>query len=1204
MLNTALIEEFRRINAEGRTGALTVHGTTRTGRFHFEQGELCILDFCADKEALLAQQYRSYNKIGAEIEALLREFVKQPGARAQDFLLRQQLVTNEEVEQVTRTLVEDTLCELFGNPHQNVAFDAAVDYEAYDLDRSAVKLRIQVEMLLRMVESRVGERDTVLREMPSWDYVFRLVEGAPDASRLNEMERHVLHFVDGRKSVQDIAAALRESCLNIGCYLISLKVQGYIRPSGTSSTRRVPTDRHPAPATTPTATPPPQPVPTPAQQSAPPAVPVNPNPASPAQQAVARAAEAQRQQEGQIDDFQVYHADTRTLRRSKSRAPLIILMAVLLVVGGVFVLVVISEQSQEQIRKLRQDIDRAIEANRWTQADDYIVEARRLAANDQTMLSRLEEFRATINEEDFAKRLARAEQALAANELETARAVLADLPDADAARAQIEHLWTDASLNRLAQLRDRFDEKLQEHAAAADQLATEVRAVLADPERDPQAALEAIAGAVETWDEDVAAPARAQLREWRVEQVRRASITGDTAGERELSIIARERILQRVLASSPDEELAQRAERILENVRQEASELEAGISGLEQLVESGDYRSAEAKLAVWRKRVENHPIEARLRRVGSSIEQMQQNVTARLQELASVIATSRDPAALSAQREKIAARLAAQPQFSAKDRFTTAAELLARIERSLEATTIAEELAALRDGLELEQLGEPLSLAIRKRIAGLEDLQQSAQEELARARELREAGELDEAAAILEGILADDEWTRTTARPAAADELASLEEVRRRHAADLETLHQAMLADDLESVRQLQQQLNLPRMPLAIHSDPQGAAVHQGDEQVGTTPMIVNDPVDEQGEPIDYRLELPGYRSTIVSRADQTAGWRIRVDLERAPLVTAQVDGTLTSRGNVIDDTLWVAGIRGVYAIHGDGQITNYAIEGKQGVIGRSLSDPVYAPVTRIGESLFLATRDFFAIEIVDDRSVRRPLEAKTNHALVRYASRDILNRRVLIVTGLDGRVHANDPYANTNPWSGVKGAAFAGPPVLVDDTVLVAREDGRLESYLADTGQPLQSLDIGEPIATCWASDGALHAIGLRNEVRWDGGAEAERTALPFATKQAGPDCAISSVLRVWVRDADAEGGWVQRGRLSGTDEPTRAPVAWNGQAVITLGATIRVLGDAGFTIESASSEYLEPVADGERLWVGTLDGGVACYAVPPDQR
>ncbi|MFW6258818.1 MAG: hypothetical protein ACOC26_04925, partial [Halochromatium sp.] len=1024
---------------------------------------------------------------------------------------------------------------------------------------------------------------------------------APDASRLNEMERHVLHFVDGRKSVQDIAAALRESCLNIGCYLISLKVQGYIRPSGTSSLRRVPTDRHPAP---PVAPPPPQPVPTPAMQEAAPSAPADPNPASPAQQAVARAAEAQRQQDGQADDFQVYHADTRALRRSKSRAPLIILVAVLLVVGGVFVLVVISEQSQEQIRQLRQDIDRAIEANRWTQADDYIVEARRLAANDQTMLSRLDEFRATINKDDFAKRLAKAEQALADNDLDMARSVLDDLPDADAARAQIEHLWTDASLDRLAELRQRYEDKRQDHAAEADQLAAEVRAVLADPERDPQAALDAIAAAVETWDEGVAARARSVLREWRTEQVQRASVTGDTAGQRELSIIARERILQRVLASSPDAELAQRATRILESVRQEASELEAGISSLEQLVQAGDYRSAEAKLAVWRKRVENHPIESRLSRVGRSIEEMQQDVTARLQELATVIASSRDPAALSAQRMKVAARLEAQPEFSASDRFTAAAELLARIETSLSADTVAEELAALRDGLALEELGEPLSLAMRKRIAGLEDMQQSAQEELARARELRAAGELDEAAAILEGILADDEWSRTAARATAATELASLEEVRRRRAADLETLHQAMLADDPEDVRQLQQQLNLAQMPLAIHSDPQGATVLRNGEQIGTTPTIVGQGVDAQGEPIDYRLELPGYRAATVSRTDQTAGWRIRVDLERAPLVTAKVDGTLTSRGNIIDDKLWVAGIRGVYAVDADGQITNYAIEGRQGVIGRSLSNPVYAPVTRIGESLFLATRDFFAIEIVDDRSIRRPLEAKTNHALVRYASRDILNRRVLIITGLDGRVHANDPYAGTNPWSGAKGAAFAGAPVLLDDTVLVAREDGQLESYLADTGQPLESFDTHEPIAASWASDGALRAIGRQHEIRWDGSGEAERVALPFEVKQAGVDCAISSVLRVWVRDPVVEGGWVQRGRLSGTDEPSRAPVAWNGQAVITLGSTIRVLGDAGFVIESGGSEYLQPVGDGDRLWVGTLDGGVACYAVPSAQR
>ena len=107
-------------------------------------------------------------------------------------------------------------------------------------------------MLVRMVESRVAERDRVRSDINDWSMRFSLEEGAPSTTSLNDMERGVLHFVDGRKSVEDIATALRESNLNTACYLMSLRLQGFIREAS-STTKRFATSRPVEPAQTPVA---------------------------------------------------------------------------------------------------------------------------------------------------------------------------------------------------------------------------------------------------------------------------------------------------------------------------------------------------------------------------------------------------------------------------------------------------------------------------------------------------------------------------------------------------------------------------------------------------------------------------------------------------------------------------------------------------------------------------------------------------------------------------------------------------------------------------------------------------------------------------------------------------------------------------------------------------------------------------------------
>ena len=112
MLNQSLADAFRKTNAGHLTGALKVVHGERALRFFFEAGELLLLDFCADKELLLARQFTVYHKIGPEIEMVLTQQWQSQGIRVQDYLMDQQLVTAEEIGQVTRTLVEDAFCAI------------------------------------------------------------------------------------------------------------------------------------------------------------------------------------------------------------------------------------------------------------------------------------------------------------------------------------------------------------------------------------------------------------------------------------------------------------------------------------------------------------------------------------------------------------------------------------------------------------------------------------------------------------------------------------------------------------------------------------------------------------------------------------------------------------------------------------------------------------------------------------------------------------------------------------------------------------------------------------------------------------------------------------------------------------------------------------------------------------------------------------
>ena len=138
-------------------------------------------------------------------------------------------------------MVEDVLCDLFV-PRLLKPIGKKLPIhplDEFELTHSVLKLRIDTNVMLETIRGRVLLRDAAMEQIDKED-VFVFAEGGSDISVLNEMERHVLHFVDGQKQVQHIAQEMRDSYVNVACFLNSLIDHGCIRKGSLGSVAAAP----------------------------------------------------------------------------------------------------------------------------------------------------------------------------------------------------------------------------------------------------------------------------------------------------------------------------------------------------------------------------------------------------------------------------------------------------------------------------------------------------------------------------------------------------------------------------------------------------------------------------------------------------------------------------------------------------------------------------------------------------------------------------------------------------------------------------------------------------------------------------------------------------------------------------------------------------------------------------------------------------
>ncbi len=229
MLNSILVEQFASISRQKKSGVLTVVSPRLRLRFCIENGDPVALDYCTDKDLVLAQALLDFHKIGPEVHQMVVEAHQLGKGSVSEMVRRQQVVNDDEIAQVTRSMVEDTLVRCFGVPHDELVFDERDDAGTFDFDNSAIRLRIGTDVLLNTVQARVAEVDRVMAEVGGGNAIYTMSESESDAGPLNEFEKHVLNFIDGRKTIEEIAVAFRESTLNMSKMLCSMAERGVVK---------------------------------------------------------------------------------------------------------------------------------------------------------------------------------------------------------------------------------------------------------------------------------------------------------------------------------------------------------------------------------------------------------------------------------------------------------------------------------------------------------------------------------------------------------------------------------------------------------------------------------------------------------------------------------------------------------------------------------------------------------------------------------------------------------------------------------------------------------------------------------------------------------------------------------------------------------------------------------------------------------------
>ena len=1104
MINAILVEQFAGLLRQRQSGVLTVIGPQYRLRFCFQDGDPVALDFGTDKQLLFANTLLEFHKLGRDMHQDLIEARQAGQGTVTEMVRRRQVVNDEEIGQVTRAMVEDALVRCFGTMHYEAGIDTNDGIESFDFEKSAVRLRIGTQILLGTVQTRVAEIERVMASAGGGQAVFALSEGDSGSDKLSEYEKHVLDFVDGRKTVEEVAVAFRESTLNMARLLTGMVGRGVLhRQTQLTSVES-------------------------ASGSA-----------SGGSRRLAQVAGAG----GGSSAARAALPPPAPPRRSN----LLVLSLVLAATTGVGVLVVQWHARQRAIEATATAFHDNLEQRRWSDARKQIEAGRSQAGNDLEALDRITAMDDGLNRALAAERETIG-QLIEAGEFAGLAQRVAALPvDAGLSELSIHLQQAQVSFTqRSVALKDRVA-RLLDAGDPAGALALLAGASHHDGDQAGEylahwrvTALEKASSAANPLSQRIALIAQLRAAAPTAPQGERIAAIQAGFAEVEKRVAGQLRALDALLDQGAYDE-AQAAwdrERFDEQVRDThmapaaatvakrigalRDELAGAVETALAQVRAGDDRTALAAAAATVDAV----LAVRTRASNAAALHAAAGLAMELGELLVPRPEEKDHERGDArQAELIDAWLAEHPQPA------------------------------------------PLATIARARAARYRQHESEAQEMYGNGHALRTQGDFANARTRLEEVVARPEWKRTAARELAVRELDELSvAVSRQEALGLE-LDQAMDKGDIPRCYALIRELGIKYPPLLVQSEPPGAAVWQDGKRLGTAPLKLPIPGGERAA-ASFELRREGYVTRSVSGSAAENGWRLVARLERSTVKRVELALTVTSRPTVLDGRVWVANRQQAVAVAMGGKPERVLFESAAASAGTLAEPLYTAPVladdgvlfaTRDGLALRVAGSG-------GAPSVERlPLGGRSDLPLVSYRSQNIVGRRFLTIAGQDGALHAVDEHHPELAWNGPAGAPFATAPSLVGEHILAVRQDGRLESLQADDGQPAPGATLDAAVIAAWATPSGLAGFTTGRSWAWDG-TTLSGADLPQPAVAGGAGVFITADNHAWVQGEDAQHPWRDLGRFEG--KLSAEPLAWQGHAVLPLGHSLMVLGAKPFTV------------------------------------
>ncbi len=841
LLDSHLVERFHALHRQRLSGVLRAHGDGFSMGICLVEGDPVAIDLGIDLEQAFGEACRTYHKLDesgmAELSAAIAG-----GAKAREYLVERQLISDAEADQLAQAVVEDALTRTFRGPVANLDFQQGVKPDQLPIGRSALKMRIGVEPLIRTCDQRVGEQQAVERDVGGWDAVFAMSEGEHVSGALSEYEKMVLNFIDGRSSVEQIAELCRDSSMNLGRVLRSLIAKKVIhrleqRNSGV-------------------------------RQAVAPGSNVGAAAAAPQSPGVGTAS---------VPAPVEMSPYIRSRPREQGSRPIVLvgLLALLAICLGVALLVVQYNRKQERMRKDQSEVTQLITSRSWQDVRTLVGKLRQEADNDLSAIRTVDGLSSQVEAAITAERAALGDL-IEGEEFTAARQRIALLPEDGGLTVRLRDAEADARASAVA-----LGEEVRTRLASGDIAG----ALAAIDEAKGMRALEANRALI-AWRADTQVVARSatqplSVRLSAVARLRQARPDGALEGQ--LALLDAD--LQGQIKVVADRLVVIREQAVAGAWRESQTEitrLRIGDLGAGTAVEAAAEKATEA--------------------VKTTAAASEGAMAAGLAALAG----GGDAAAMDAARARVTKNLGQYPQLSDRASHERLVGILATSSASSNRTAAdrAAEANALAGQVPAQDTA--LVDALRARAQALLAVETAARVSLEEARRLGRAGDWNAAVAALELIVRQTNWQQTVVHAEAETELDAARAKAARRAQLKDDLRVALLKGDTAACETIGREIGLAYLPLVVVSQPEGAEVLDGQGKLlGLTPLIHEITADARVE-LKLVVRKTGYIDATLAGATADGGWRLKTRLERSATLMQDTGRPLTMRPAVIAGELWL----------------------------------------------------------------------------------------------------------------------------------------------------------------------------------------------------------------------------------------------------------------------------------------------------------